>query len=1754
MNKRKKQTGRAEAGAVHSNAFNFLSAVNTGVDPRTGMYSCSISLPGLAANNLCGPTVGLGLSFNALNAVDAGFGIGWALTTTRYDSYRRRLFLSSGESFLVDSFVNGTATFKDRKLRSFDLIKAGFDGEYRVVHKSGQSEILSADAGSEGVAVLRELRSPEGYAVTLDQSASNGIVKLRKVSDGTGRRLLEVAYELGSTVVTLHPGTFQVVAFTFRFSNDRLVAVGLPKGYGDGWHFDYDARLLPSSQHSLGLWRTVLRWFGLGERLRADVEMLMLSGVTVPTGGREEVQYKWDGHALPGKGNQPLTHMPFVVTCRRDPGHGQPVMVSRYSYSTRNFFGYGALEDWMDEEDNLYRVVMPPGQRYEYTSTETLYDATQNPVRTVERTFNRFHLLTLERATQDGCIKEVETGYDEDPGVPFTKQKPTCQLPTKETTRYYRMAEPDAVCEHERTTRYDDHGNVLEATDERGAAEIYDYYLGAQPSDECPPDPLGFVRFLSKKSVRPPAGSEGPVRLTCYTYNALLSLIDGAPGHIVPSTETLYEVASDGPSLGSTSQTFVTDRGPNHGRVERTTSCHNGVENTVSYAYLYPAMQKDALKVDIPVLTITASRVMNTFGDSQQTTSIVALSILSGLPVMDRSPNGVAMRYSHDAIGRQVAETIAADSAWAATTTSSYVLATSGSHIVKRSVTGQETVVQLDGFGTAMRVVARNWNDDGLDREIWRADFDALGHKVSETTTDVGLPVVSTQPPYAADATVPTTERTVSTTTTYFYDGWGNVAQVHGADGVIGYHIIDPVNGTAERWEEADGPEGRMRSNRTRVTRTAGGKPARFDTLNADGSACLSQLSTYDGLDRLIETVLCVPGDLDRVTCYAYDEYDRLIRTIRPDGAVIANEYADYTDDRLITAIWIDHPASWPQTKLLGRQAYDGLGRRTLLQAGQRRTSYHYDTATSAKPDRIILPSGEVVAFVHERHLGDVLTEATSARGLTTFTHEATTGDTLSVANALSKHAFEYDASGRLSGETLSHDGVEGEKHCAYRYSLRGMLTEYTDVNGDRHKLIYDALGRFIRMESNHVSVDVAYDAFSRSHRVKTQSRDGSRSMDEEVSLDEHDREISRVLTARSGSDVSVQALSQAYTKSGKLTARVLSREGARRDETFIYDVRDRLVTYTCKGDHVPKDESGHPLSSQVFEYDALDNVVTMVTTYLDASPSQKRAFFYDDADPTQLNELVVTQENVEIDWLTFTYDSAGNLVHDEKRRRLLYDALGRPAGWARDDRQRVYRYDALGRIGSTHDGQDDRHRYYLAGQLSRDEGKADSTTFHHVQGATIAQTRSHGDGEEVILLGGDSQGSVIAEAGAVITTPVYSPHGYSSVGEGASDIGYTGELKDRDVEWYVLGHYRAYNPALMRFHCPDIASPFGHGGLNAYAYCSGDPINRSDPSGEGWLDWLFVGIGVVASGIAIAASGGTLALAIGPVVSLTATASQATAVGLVAVDITSIGLSIGSAAAMDSGDDALAMKLGLASAVLGGAAMGATLGPKLASQAVKGWRGFIAATKYVQPPTVRSPLALKAPRLRGGHDDARSIGAIRRLGGHDGQGVRVPSRLEMRAMNGIERVNAAAENAVVRRTLVSRGFASPELLTHFPEGIDVTNRESMIHARHVLSIGLLELDGLDAGMLARTGFDTDQLAYLNPSAVHGPALQVTGEVAQMYRKRPYAQPLPEGEHLYMMFLETGDRRYLHRYAYTLTLARMTNRWSYWNSPSDFAL
>ncbi|MEG5264244.1 RHS repeat-associated core domain-containing protein [Pseudomonas sp. JDS28PS106] len=130
------------------------------------------------------------------------------------------------------------------------------------------------------------------------------------------------------------------------------------------------------------------------------------------------------------------------------------------------------------------------------------------------------------------------------------------------------------------------------------------------------------------------------------------------------------------------------------------------------------------------------------------------------------------------------------------------------------------------------------------------------------------------------------------------------------------------------------------------------------------------------------------------------------------------------------------------------------------------------------------------------------------------------------------------------------------------------------------------------------------------------------------------------------------------------------------------------------------------------------------------------------------------------------------------------------------------------------------------------------------------------------VLYATDRAGSLLAQVQAGQPDRfAYTPFGHRPLMAG---IGFNGELPDPLTGHYLLGNgYRAYNPVLKRFNSPDSLSPFGEGGVNAYAYCAGDPVNRSDPSGHDFFDTLisavYVGVALLTATIGVVGARGSV-------------------------------------------------------------------------------------------------------------------------------------------------------------------------------------------------------------------------------------------------------------------------------------------------------
>jgi len=166
------------------------------------------------------------------------------------------------------------------------------------------------------------------------------------------------------------------------------------------------------------------------------------------------------------------------------------------------------------------------------------------------------------------------------------------------------------------------------------------------------------------------------------------------------------------------------------------------------------------------------------------------------------------------------------------------------------------------------------------------------------------------------------------------------------------------------------------------------------------------------------------------------------------------------------------------------------------------------------------------------------------------------------------------------------------------------------------------------------------------------------------------------------------------------------------------------------------------------------------------------------------------------------------------------------------------YGYDPLDRLISQLQPDAPAHqRFYCKSRLATEIQGAIGFSVFQNNDLLLAQHKNQGGAVESTLLATDQQRSVLHTFTADQQQhPIaYSPYGHRQAESGLTSLlGFNGERPDPVTGHYLLGNgYRAFNPVLMRFNSPDSWSPFGKGGLNAYAYCMGDPINFHDPSGH---------------------------------------------------------------------------------------------------------------------------------------------------------------------------------------------------------------------------------------------------------------------------------------------------------------------------------
>ncbi|OWO81427.1 hypothetical protein B5C26_14700 [Photorhabdus luminescens] len=407
-------------------------------------------------------------------------------------------------------------------------------------------------------------------------------------------------------------------------------------------------------------------------------------------------------------------------------------------------------------------------------------------------------------------------------------------------------------------------------------------------------------------------------------------------------------------------------------------------------------------------------------------------------------------------------------------------------------------------------------------------------------------------------------------------------------------------------------------------------------------------------------------------------------------------------------------------------------------------------------------------------------------------------------------------------------------------------------LDGSYFRQYRDRLQRLIRTSQNGLDYHYHYNAAGQLHcQTITDPVSGVR-LNTKYSHDEFGQETMREY---SFNGKNTMTLTHSWLDNGLLSEKKLSRAGiVQRTETFVYDRCDRLTDYRCQAleGEYPTDESGKQLTQQNFTWDSLNNLKTCTSTFTDKSQRIQR-YTYDTANPTRRLSVTTTFTAAEgskapapeTTTAKLSWDKNGYITQDERGNKLTYTSQGQLES-VKDPNDKLltyYIYDGFNRMAAQYIAATEQTcelRYdgdVLCGEIWFDKNGVVKQVM--LGDNLVQQTRMNDTVQTAFILSDPHSGSVghcqLNTNGNLQSQYTrYAPFGDNGATLAASCTGFNGARRDPVTGCYHLGNgYRTYDPAQMSWRQPDNLSPFGEGGINDYAYCGGDPVNRYDPSGH---------------------------------------------------------------------------------------------------------------------------------------------------------------------------------------------------------------------------------------------------------------------------------------------------------------------------------
>jgi len=1300
---------------------------------------------------------------------------------------------------------------------------------YQIIYKTGIIETLIR---YDTVFVTTLITSPCGRHISFDWDTSARLLRVRN-HDSTV--LCQIIYASGFVTSTL----------LSVLSNDHDVHYDISFNYANGY---LNGVALQADD-------SIFKWGFSYETARKNAyDHWVIISISYPTGAKEKVLYDDSGMLFPDGMN--FAALPCVIKHTFYPGGEQPSVLTKWEWTKNNYLGKNLRRSkWSWEIDPLLDKLIAT---YVYGSTEKIIAADGLSVlSSVIRRYNNYHLLISERAFSAGKLYQQITSYNFYSEVFFDEQPANCFLPSSLTEVWEDGTDTPAGLSHT-YWKYDKEGNLLREEKQDGSITEYVYYP-AGGEKGCPAEPHGFTRYLKKMTFTPSRlkGDES-VTVSVHTWQSL-----GASdnGFVVPRrvVETTGNTTIDINRIYYSSSEDLLNFGREKRRVTILTPDSKAETSFVSSQFF---------SYEVRGKLLLQSETLSTHDDLKATVSTSRHSSI-GYLLSKTDAQGVTVNYTYDPFGRILSHTEAAGTDYERTTSWLYSIENSGPVILKTDPSGNQTKTFFDGAG---RETSQKWHDKDETQEWFEIS--------SQRYNVQGETVFSLSSDWATK-----TQERCQISTSISHDGWGNISEQAFSDGIKNQITINPLKLTqvlCTQGENSDhtlisGTLKTLLDDKSRLPLTE----TRTDTAGVIQGICHYEWDGHGSLRRHTD-------ELNKQNMWTYDTLGRVLTQTLPDGTVILRTYALHLTGNQVTSINVtgkDRTGS-VRNWLLGTQEFDGLGRLIKRVCGNRTTTCTYEGA-SEYPSTVTLPSGKVLKYNYIPELGNVTSSLTADGVSQIFSYDNATGQMLKAVAGDSEIINTLNPSGSIKIEEFSLNGET--KNTARLRMLKGDVIRYTDISGKETQCERDAFGRITAIRDDALSAFLEYDLLGRlSKQMVAENSITKSTLVTEFEYDDFGQEISRTIIDSNNESLKV---TQTWRKDGLLANRIMQKNGTDiRKEQYGYDLRNRLRLYRVTGSVFPKDVHGYEISTQLYEYDALNNFTRISTVRLDGSFELATYRYENSDDPTQL-----TSVNYDSNFsrnISLEYDANGCMIKDGFGKTLSYDTLGRLISTSGYICTNSYNYDALDRLVSQNVNNYPWHFYYRDGQLiNKVQTQFNAVTRFIRNGLTCLGTSLDSN---LTLMATDQNESVLWSRETTVQTGLL--HSWAPYGSGEVKFalpGFNGECADTVTGFYHLGNgYRAYNPVLMRFNCPDNLSPFGAGGINPYSYCAGDPVNFTDPTGH-ISGWGIAGItlGVLGIFLAVATAGITIAAAGSIGAALSAASTTALVVGGLGVvaDVTAI-------------------------------------------------------------------------------------------------------------------------------------------------------------------------------------------------------------------------------------------------------------------------